>query len=102
MPVIKSAKKKLKVDKKRESSNKKAKSFVDFVLKKAQKKPTAENVKEAFGAIDKCVKNNIFHKNKAARIKSGLSRLISGKTHSSTKISTPKSVKTGKTKNNKK
>lgn len=79
MPVIKSAKKKLKVDRKRESANKKAQAFVSLVVKKAKKKPTLENVKVAFKAIDKAVKKDIFHKNKAARMKSRLAKLTTQK-----------------------
>ncbi len=70
MPVIRSAKKKLKVDKKRESANKKSESLINLVVKKAQKKPTPASIQKAFQAIDKGVKKDIFHKNKAARIKS--------------------------------
>lgn len=80
MPVIKSAKKKLKVDRKRESANKKAQAFINLVIKKAQRKPTSESVRKAFQAIDKGVKNNIFHKNKAARMKSRLAKLLGKKT----------------------
>jgi small subunit ribosomal protein S20 len=80
MPVIKSAKKKLRIDKKRESANKKAEAFIDMVVKKAQKKPSETTMREAFKAIDKGVKKDIFHKNKGARIKSSLSKLISKKT----------------------
>ena len=79
MPVIKSAKKKLKVDRKRESANKKAEAFINFVIKKTQRKPTSENIQKAFKAIDKGVKKNIFHKNKASRIKSRLSKLTKTK-----------------------
>jgi len=79
MPVIKSAKKKLKVDRKRESANKKAKAFINLVIKKAQRKPTETNVREAFKAIDKGVKKDIFHKNKGSRAKSSLSKLINKK-----------------------
>jgi small subunit ribosomal protein S20 len=89
MPVIKSAKKKLKVDRKRESANKKTESSIDFVIKKAQKKPTPTSIREAFKAIDKGVKKNIFHKNKGARMKSKLSKLINKKSQVSTK---PKSL----------
>ncbi len=80
MPVIKSAKKKLRVDKKRESANKKMEAFINLVIKKAQRKPTPGSVSDAFKAIDKGVKKDIYHKNKAARIKSRLSKLISKKT----------------------
>ena len=93
MPVIKSAKKKLKVDRKRESANKKSESYINLVLKKAQKKPTQENIRIAFKTIDKGVKKDIFHKNKAARIKSSLSKLINKKSKSSAESKTPKSTK---------
>jgi small subunit ribosomal protein S20 len=90
MPVIKSAKKKLKVDKKRESANKKAKAFIDMLVKKTRKSPTEKNVREAFKAIDKGVKKDIFHKNKASRMKSKLSKLIGKKSQSSVKAKTSK------------
>lgn len=92
MPVIKSAKKKLKVDRKRESANKKVEAFINLVIKKAQRKPTPGSVREAFRAIDKGVKKDIFHKNKGARIKSRLAKLIK----------TPKPTITKETRKNKK
>jgi small subunit ribosomal protein S20 len=79
MPVIKSAKKKLRVDRKRESANKKAKANINLLIKKAQKKPTEKSVQEAFKAVDKGIKKDIFHKNKGARMKSNLSKLINKK-----------------------
>lgn len=79
MPVIKSAKKKLRVDRKRESYNKKAQALINSTIKKTQKKPTQENIREAFRAIGMGVKKGIFHKNKAARVKSRLSKLINKK-----------------------
>ncbi len=85
MPVIKSAKKKLRVDRKRESVNKKTEAFINLVIRKAQRKPTPTSIRDAFKAIDKGVKKNIFHKNKGARIKSRLSKLIGKKTPSSKK-----------------
>jgi small subunit ribosomal protein S20 len=80
MPVIKSARKKLKVDRKRESANKKIEALINLVIKKAQRKPTQESIREAFKAIDKGAKKNVFHKNKAARLKSRLSKLVGKKT----------------------
>jgi small subunit ribosomal protein S20 len=102
MPVIKSAKKKLKVDRKRESANKKMKAFVGSVVKNAQKKPTPENVREAFRAIDRGVKKDIFHKNKASRMKSRLANLIIKKSQSSIKVKALKSTKAKETKRGKK
>lgn len=94
MPVIKSAKKKLKVDRKREISNKKIKASINFAIKKAQRKPTPENIQKAFKAIDRGTKKDVFHKNKAARIKSGLSKLISKKSSSLIKTKPSKPIKT--------
>lgn len=79
MPVIKSAKKKLRADRKRQSANKKMEALVSAFIKKAQRKPTPESIREAFSLIDGGVKKNIIHKNKAARLKSRLSKLISKK-----------------------
>jgi len=102
MPVIKGAKKKLKVDRKRESANKKAESLINLVIKKAQRKPIPENMQKAFRAIDKGVKKDIFHKNKAARIKSRLSKLVAKKLQSSAKTKSLKSTKIKSIKKNKK
>jgi small subunit ribosomal protein S20 len=102
MPVIRSAKKKLKVDKKRESANKKAKSFIDLTVKKALKKPTSESIRAAFKAVDKAVKKDIFHKNKAARIKSKLAKLINKKSQLLVLNKTSKLTKTKKVEKNEK
>jgi len=95
MPVIRSAKKKLRVDRKRESSNKKIKALVNISIKKAQRKPTPKSIQEAFSIIDKGVKKNIIHKNKAARIKSRLSKLIKRKVKAE-KVQTAKAKKSKK------
>jgi len=78
MPLIKSAKKKLRQDKKRQKRNNSMRDFLKEVLKKARKNPTTENIRIAFKIADKAVKKNIIHRNKAARIKSSLSKIISG------------------------
>ena len=74
MPVIKSAKKKLRKDIKRTEENKKFKSLLKKALKEAVKNPSEKNVKEATSMADKAVKRHLIHKNKAARIKSSLSK----------------------------
>jgi len=102
MPITKSAKKKLKVDRKRESSNKRAEAFINLAIKKVQKKPSPEGIKKAFRAIDKGVKKNIFHKNKAARIKSRLSKIIIKKLQPLTKAKLSKPLKIASIKKNKK
>ena len=49
-----------------------AKSAIDAV----RKNPTMENLAAAHAAVDKAVKRNIYHANKAARLKSQLSKLV--------------------------
>lgn len=85
MPVIKSAKKKLRVDKKRESANKKMRALVEIAIKKTEKTPTVKNVQAAFSVVGKAVKNKVIHKNKGSRIKSRLSKLIKEKAKSKSK-----------------
>ena len=78
MPVIKSAEKKLRQDKKREIRNNIARNLLKKGLKVARKTPTKENISKATKIIDKLAKKNLIHKNKAARLKSALSKLIKG------------------------
>lgn len=79
MPLIKSAKKKLRQDKKRQKRNKSTKDFLKEVLKKARQNPTVESIRLASKTADKAVKKQLIHKNKAARVKSSLAKLLSGK-----------------------
>ncbi len=76
MPILKHAKKKLKQDKKRTERNKLVKVAFKKAVKKARETKTPKSLSEAFKAIDKAAKANIFHKNRAARIKSSLSKLV--------------------------
>lgn len=78
MPVLKHAKKKLRQDKVRTLRNKKQKEQYKDFIKAAKKNVSAEAVSSAFQSIDKAAKNNILHKNKAARLKSSLSKLLAG------------------------
>ncbi len=76
MPVTKSARKKLRKDRKRESQNKKIRASLEKAIKEVKKSATEKRVQEVFSLIDKASKKNIIHKNRAARIKSSLSKLI--------------------------
>ncbi|MCL4353806.1 30S ribosomal protein S20 [Patescibacteria group bacterium] len=76
MPVIKSAIKKLRQDKKREKANKRWENLLKSAVKKAKKNPSQSSLKLAVSLTDKASKKNIIHKNKAARLKSQLARLI--------------------------
>jgi small subunit ribosomal protein S20 len=93
MPVIKSAKKKLRQDVKREKVNDLLRKTLKDAIKGAQKSKTAEKIKKAVVLTDKAVKKNLIHKNKAARIKSSLSKLAKPTAKTKTEIkSTTKTV----------
>ncbi len=78
MPNIKSAKKKLKQDVKRTIKNNSYLKKVERVVKslKKSKNEKASLLKKAYSVIDKAAKNKIIHKNKAARLKSRVSKLL--------------------------
>lgn len=78
MPVIKSAKKKLRQDKKRTIRNAKQETMLKDAIKAAKKSPSLKTVQKATSLADKAAKKFIIHKNKAARLKSSLSKLIGG------------------------
>lgn len=79
MPVIKSAKKKLRQDKTRTQANKTVIDQVKKLIKKAKRETSEKAIILAVKSIDKAAKKHILHKNKAARLKSQLSRLTRGK-----------------------
>lgn len=75
MPVTKQARKKLRKDKKRTEKNLIVKEGFKKSVKNTRKTPTPKKLSEASKVIDKAAKKGIIHKNKAARIKSRLSKL---------------------------
>jgi len=75
MPVIKSAIKKLRQDRKREKHNDMLRDGLTTAVRSAKKTKTSASVKKAISAIDKAAKNNLLHKNKASRMKASLSKL---------------------------
>lgn len=79
MPIIKSAIKKVRKDKRRTDRNKKRATMVKNIVKNTRKTPTAKNLSSAFSALDKAVKVNLIHKKKASRLKSRLSKLTAKK-----------------------
>lgn len=70
MPITKSAKKSLKVSRVKQAQNYKAKVSLDKALKNVDEK----TVNKTVSTIDKAAKIGIIHKNKAARLKSALSK----------------------------
>lgn len=75
MPVIKSAKKKLRQDHRLEIENDGVRNLVKSALRNAKKNPSKKEIEKAVKVIDKAAKKNIIHKNKAARLKSNLSKI---------------------------
>ena len=98
MPVIASAEKKMRQDKKRTKINRARKDNLKKLLKEARKNPNADNYKKAQSAIDKLVKVKVIHKNKGSRLKSRLVALFKklAKTNKETVVA--KKLKVKKTK----
>lgn len=76
MPVTKSARKKMRQDIKRRQRNKNFKLKLKSAVKRLIKTANFNNFKQAQSLIDRAVKRGIFKKNKAARLKSKLSKLL--------------------------
>lgn len=74
MPIIRSAIKKLRKDKVRTARNKKRELALKALIKKARISKKASDLQAVFSALDKAAKVKLIHPNKAARLKSRLSR----------------------------
>jgi len=77
MPLLRNAKKALRVSKRKALVNQRIKSRVKTFTDAFKKDPSQENLAQAYSAIDKAVKGNLYHANKAARLKRQLSKLVS-------------------------
>ena len=69
MPIIKSAKKRVRTTKKATVRNSKSKRSLKSALKLFSKNPSAKSQSAAQSQLDKAVKKGLVHKNKAARLK---------------------------------
>ena len=76
MPVLPHAKKALRASKRKAAYNAPVKARMRNAIKKFRKEPTEANLKEAYSRIDRALKRNIIHRNKAARFKSRLAKLL--------------------------
>lgn len=76
MPIIASAIKKLRHDRKRTVTNRATKESVREIVKSMRKKPSEKTLTTAFRTLDKAAKKNVIHKNKADRLKSRLAKLL--------------------------
>ncbi len=74
MPLIKSAIKKVRKDKARTARNEAREKTLKTAVKVARRTKTEESLTSAFSALDKAAKVKLIHPNKAARLKSRLSK----------------------------
>ena len=76
MPVTKTAKRALRSSKRKAAVNKITTANLEIAIRAAKKSKTNKAVSYATSLIDRAAKKNVFHKNKAARLKSQLSKLV--------------------------
>jgi small subunit ribosomal protein S20 len=95
MPVTKTAKRALRSSQKKALVNKKIETQLDAAIRVAKKKRDAKSLNTAISLADKAAKKKFIHKNKAARIKSSLSKIVKAKTPT-------KAIKKKRTKSSKK
>lgn len=100
MPILKNAKKALRASKRKALGNLQTKQQMRSSVKSAKSSPSQETVSVAYSRIDRAVKRGIIHKNKAARLKSQVSRLLvvdsSPLTEKKMAVTKSSSVKTAK------
>lgn len=78
MPVTKTAKRALRSSKIKRVVNNAIRAKLAIAIRLAEKTPNKTNIKRATSEADKAAKKNVLHNNKAAKIKSRLSKLASG------------------------
>lgn len=76
MPIIKSAIKKLKQSLVRRDRNRREKKALKEIVDSFRKAPSEAGLAKASSALDKAAKKNTIHRNKAARIKGRLAKLL--------------------------
>lgn len=91
MPIIKSAKKRVKTAEKAAVRNSKTKRALKSAFKLFAKKATPKSHSAAQSTVDKALKKGLVHKNKAARLKKQLSAKAKaeGVKHTTTKKAAP-------------
>lgn len=76
MPVIKQAIKKVRQDRRKAEVNLKVKSAFKKAVSTFRKKPSEAGLTSVYKLLDRAAKTNVIHSNKAARLKSRLSKLV--------------------------
>lgn len=75
MPILKNAKKALRSSKRKAIVNSRVRSRMKTAVDAVKAASSVETISEAYSRIDRAVKHNLIHKNKAGRLKSQLSKL---------------------------
>ncbi len=76
MPITKQALKKLRHDRKQSDASDAVRMTLRKLIKAARVTPGKKTLTHAFRALDKAANKHLIHKNKAARLKSRLSKLL--------------------------
>lgn len=76
MPVTKTAKRALRGSRNKTLVNKATLSGLEVAVRLAKKGKSADKIMKAVSLADRAAKKRVIHKNKAARIKSQLSKLL--------------------------
>ncbi|HKB88187.1 MAG TPA: 30S ribosomal protein S20 [Patescibacteria group bacterium] len=84
MPVTKTAKRALRGSRAKEIVNKLTISKLEAAIRVARKTKSQDKVVKAVSLADRAAKRKVIHKNKAARIKSQMAKLMTLKTPAKT------------------
>lgn len=80
MPIIQSAKKRLRQERKREKRNRSTKSELRTLERKVMESDSVEDAREArdelYAALDRAAAKGVIHENKAARKKSRVAKHV--------------------------
>ena len=76
MPITVGAIRKQRADKRKALLNLKTKSKYKRAITVSRKKPALKNLARVFSELDRAAKKHLIHKNKAARLKSRLAKLV--------------------------
>ena len=76
MPIHKSAKKRLRQNKKANIQNRSIKSEIKTFVKKVEASFDEKDLKKTVSLLDKAARKRVIHKNQASRVKSRLTKLV--------------------------
>ena len=79
MPVTKTAKRALRGSRAKEIVNKLTIGKLEVAMRQAKKTKSSEKISKAISLADRAAKRKVIHKNKAARIKSQMTKLMATK-----------------------